>query len=48
MNEETLEELNERKEALIKRYIGVWSKPKSYYSCMEAIDNSIAKLNKKA
>lgn len=39
---ETLKELIERRDALLKRYIGVWAKPMSYYNCLELLDKQIA------
>ena len=41
MAKETLEQLEERKEELIKRYIGTFDKPLSYYNCLEVINKDI-------
>ena len=46
--EETLSQLIKRREELVKRYIGVWSKPQSYYNTLELLDKKInEKSNKK-
>ena len=34
-------ELIERRDALVKRYIGVWAKPKRYYDELELLNRQI-------
>ena len=41
MAKETLKQLEERKDNLIKRYIGTFDKPLSYYNCLEIINKDI-------
>ena len=47
MEQETIEQLEYRKDELVKRYIGTWNKPMSYYNCLEVINRDIDKLKRK-
>ena len=47
MAKQTLKQLEERKDDLVKRYIGTFDKPLSYYNCLEIINKDIEKEKSK-
>lgn len=47
MPKKTLKQLEKRKDELIKRYIGTFDKPLSYYNRLEVINKDIEKAKSK-